>query len=686
MAGALVLKFGTDIEPARRGLQTLAQTAQANFGVISAAGRSLTAEMAKTSTAMRAVHLALEAQQSPLGAAVGGIGRLTQFMVQHRLAIGLAVGAWLAYQATAGIAIEVAREKLAEYVKLAEAARDVDVGTTFYQQFTQIAGTLDDANNKVKTLAEGLKAAANQFREGALSEDNPIIRLLQGSNFASAGQAADVVGDRNASAEAKIKAVVAAIDDMIAAGHRVEAFKLGEALFGQAAFAALMERVDTTKRGIADLVAESKPADIVPPEVIQRAKDLEEQLDAAKKQLRDDMKPLMNDLVSLGTEILAGWQAVEVALISIVGKAAQLYSSARGIAAELRAAGADFQKNFPNIARGLGAPQEPAPVRMPQLVPTGGFLNPYRQETASEYAARVLRAENPVTPATIPDTIPGLNRSVTLPTPPDRPNIKPEAAGGGRARTAAEATRDAERLIEQLEKQIRLEKVEMETAGQSNEVKERARALAKMTGDETAAEAEKIGNLGAAYGKLKDAIEAAEKKQQEFKQGLQEVSSEFAQMTKDVLLNNADIGKSFQNLLKNFAGKGIDRLFNMLLGGGGGSGGGLLDGLFKSVLGSSSVGAPMSILPRAAGGDVGMGRPYLVGENGPELFVPGASGSILPRVGGGGGGTNFTIVQHIAANGTEEVKRAAFEAAQAVVASNNRNLPAIQARQARRAA
>lgn len=41
---------------------------------------------------------------------------------------------------------------------------------------------------------------------------------------------------------------------------------------------------------------------------------------------------------------------------------------------------------------------------------------------------------------------------------------------------------------------------------------------------------------------------------------------------------------------------------------------------------------------KATGGDVGGGRPYLVGEQGPELMVPGASGTVIPnhRLGGGG--------------------------------------------------
>ena len=60
---------------------------------------------------------------------------------------------------------------------------------------------------------------------------------------------------------------------------------------------------------------------------------------------------------------------------------------------------------------------------------------------------------------------------------------------------------------------------------------------------------------------------------------------------------------------------------------------------------------------RADGGPVNSGRSYLVGERGPELFVPGSSGSIVPndamRSGGGGGGPSVNITYNIAAGVTK---------------------------------
>ncbi|MBR0553896.1 tail tape measure protein [Stakelama marina] len=66
---------------------------------------------------------------------------------------------------------------------------------------------------------------------------------------------------------------------------------------------------------------------------------------------------------------------------------------------------------------------------------------------------------------------------------------------------------------------------------------------------------------------------------------------------------------------------GLDALF-----GRSGGGGGILSSLLGAV-----VGAP----GRATGGPVSPARPYWVGESGPELFVPTASGSIAPAQQGG---------------------------------------------------
>ena len=50
---------------------------------------------------------------------------------------------------------------------------------------------------------------------------------------------------------------------------------------------------------------------------------------------------------------------------------------------------------------------------------------------------------------------------------------------------------------------------------------------------------------------------------------------------------------------------------------------------------------PTLISQRAIGGAVGAGRPYMVGERGPELFIPGAQGNIVPN--NAMGGSNIVV-------------------------------------------
>ncbi len=78
---------------------------------------------------------------------------------------------------------------------------------------------------------------------------------------------------------------------------------------------------------------------------------------------------------------------------------------------------------------------------------------------------------------------------------------------------------------------------------------------------------------------------------------------------------------------------GLDSLF----GGSSGSSGGLIGGLTN--LASAALGLP----GRSTGGPVSSGRPYLVGENGPEIFVPTTSGAIDNGRSRSGASINMTI-------------------------------------------
>ena len=71
--------------------------------------------------------------------------------------------------------------------------------------------------------------------------------------------------------------------------------------------------------------------------------------------------------------------------------------------------------------------------------------------------------------------------------------------------------------------------------------------------------------------------------------------------------------------------------------------GGALTGLNAPSQIKNLFGWAQDVTARASGGPVRSGSPYLVGERGPELFVPGASGSIVPNHGMGGAVYNITV-------------------------------------------
>jgi len=76
---------------------------------------------------------------------------------------------------------------------------------------------------------------------------------------------------------------------------------------------------------------------------------------------------------------------------------------------------------------------------------------------------------------------------------------------------------------------------------------------------------------------------------------------------------------------------------------GGGSGAGSLSNIVMSLLGAPG---------RATGGPVSPGKPYWVGERGPELFVPASAGSVAAPAANGGRDVRVAITVNASADAT----------------------------------
>jgi phage-related minor tail protein len=91
-----------------------------------------------------------------------------------------------------------------------------------------------------------------------------------------------------------------------------------------------------------------------------------------------------------------------------------------------------------------------------------------------------------------------------------------------------------------------------------------------------------------------------------------------------------DMGKVVLTILSQIAAAAMrDGLHSIGIGGGASGGGsGIAGGLLN--LGSALLGGIFGLPGRATGGPVSPGAAYLVGERGPEMFVPTSSGQVMP--------------------------------------------------------
>lgn len=172
------------------------------------------------------------------------------------------------------------------------------------------------------------------------------------------------------------------------------------------------------------------------------------------------------------------------------------------------------------------------------------------------------------------------------------------------------------------------------------------------------------------FDELTDKSKEAQSELDEFaKSAAQNIQSSFAEFLFDPFKDGLDgMLKGFLDFLRRaVANAAAANLSQALFGGlsGGGIGGGLLGAAFTGILGAygdatgTTVGGvygPQTqaglddlisqVSMRASGGPVTAGKPYIVGEERAELFVPNTSGTILPSV-PSAGGMSVSVVTNV---------------------------------------
>jgi hypothetical protein len=142
---------------------------------------------------------------------------------------------------------------------------------------------------------------------------------------------------------------------------------------------------------------------------------------------------------------------------------------------------------------------------------------------------------------------------------------------------------------------------------------------------------------------LDDAKKSTKKVAEVIKYEFESIRNTISNSMEDAFMSMVDGTKKPIEAFKSMASAIIKELFRVLVVQrmvGSFSGGGILGGL-----GTIFPGLNATIPARATGGTVSGGRPYMVGEKGPELMVPGRTGTVVPndQLSGGGVTVNQTI-------------------------------------------
>ncbi len=360
---------------------------------------------------------------------------------------------------------------------------------------------------------------------------------------------------------------------------------------------------------------------------------------------------LGNNLSTIFTQVLANIAKVAGPILDFLAKAAgnqaakQAFDKAAGLtgvelAAQKFRAGSMRGQDIKNFAKNLRA------AGFEGTLPTSGIQ---ARRISEQIAIRAGKAQ-----MAIPELEIG-RIAQTIQTP--QQIRAQEAAQEAGAREAERAEKERMRALQDRiniaarQRKIELEKEEsfnrqLDSIGNQNEL-----LRARLAGNEEEVKKQQLINqLVKQYGDdkqqiveltvnekfaLEEQVRAAERMNAIYRQIGSTIQNSVVNAISAAVEGTRSLGEIASNVLRNIANQllrlGVNQLFGAFNFGGGAGG---PTGPNVDLIGQYMGG-------RALGGAVGAGRSYLVGERGPELFVPGAQGNIVSN--NAMGGANVTV-------------------------------------------
>lgn len=199
-------------------------------------------------------------------------------------------------------------------------------------------------------------------------------------------------------------------------------------------------------------------------------------------------------------------------------------------------------------------------------------------------------------------------------------------APGGTTKIPQKGGKDPiESQIDSIKKHIAVMNASTEAVGLSAGAQERLRVEAVLTqavldNDKSPeAYAARIKEIGAAAEDASNRLHAKQFVFNEMISASRELGSALSEAFKGAIIQGQTFDQVLNSLVQRLESKAFDKLFDLAFAPQGASTNSLFGQLLTSLTG------------KAAGGPVNAGQPYVVGEKGPELFVPSKSGMIVPN-------------------------------------------------------
>ncbi len=573
-----------------------------------------------------------------------------------------------------GGAIDLTREKIEQMVEVADKSKETTTSAGFFQAFRSEAlklkvsaedleGALTHAFNATKDKAP-IDLDKWEVGEERITDVEKALRVYNETLLkTSGGQLEGLVLFRDAqNQDEKIKAVLQAMVQLNGIGQNLAALDLGEKMFGSQ----FVDRIRQGKTSAESMLktlndAGDSSKNFFSDEIVQRAKDVDDQLKLAQQRLDQELKPTWESLANTMLTIKSLWADV----IDLMVKAAALVG----------------QINFADVAQFVSNPAGFIGGRIAKnILGLGPAGNPANSQLAKDAGLNDI------------GTSTGASRGTGA-----APTLKQTASTRDRLEASADAIEKRAAALNAETKNIDLNTEAREKATVAAQLEAVAMQVNKEAGlgsnVVTAEQKARIDAVAEAYGKAAAAIEQAHAPLETFGRESANVGkqlNQFAATSLDGMTNAlADVvtgSKTAAEAFKALANSVINDLARIAIRQAiTGPIAGALGGLF-GVGGASA--APLIYGPGfASGTDSAPGGMAVVGEQGPEVVNLPRGSQVIPnsvlRGGSQGGDINVTLSMDLTGvNGEESMariaERAARQAFSAAVSAANAAVPSRQ--------